>query len=405
MTDEPSAAERAAVDELLGAQAGWFAGETARTEADRHVAFGGYHMSQQHRHLLLPALHALQSEIGWISKGGLNYVCRRLGVPPAEAFSVASFYALFTTNPRSPRVAHICDDIACKAAGAEAVIAQIGDDLGGPGAEDGQATWLRSPCLGMCEQAPVAFFQLTGDEDAAAGSVDATTLMSVLAGGEISTADPAIAAPQTANGDEGLRILRRIGAVDPDSLDSYRAAGGYAALARAVAVGSPQVVDEVKTSRIRGRGGAAFPMGIKWEAVAAAPEEQRYVICNADESEPGTFKDRVLMEHDPFAVVEAMTIAGYATGSDYGYLYSFSNESRMASTIVGSLSSITLAWPSSIHRISEPGQCSWSAATADGGTNPSPRAPTSTAAAACSGGGRSNTDILPRNSRSCGRGS
>ena len=321
MTDEPSAAERAAVDELLGAQAGWFAGETARTEADRHVAFGGYHMSQQHRHLLLPALHALQSEIGWISKGGLNYVCRRLGVPPAEAFSVASFYALFTTNPRSPRVAHICDDIACKAAGAEAVIAQIGDDLGGPGAEDGQATWLRSPCLGMCEQAPAAFFQLTGDEDAAAGSVDATTLMSVLAGGEISAADPAIAAPQTANGDGGLRILRRIGAVDPDSLDSYRAAGGYAALARAVAVGGPQVVDEVKTSRIRGRGGAAFPMGIKWEAVAAAPEEQRYVICNADESEPGTFKDRVLMEHDPFAVVEAMTIAGYATGSDYGYLY------------------------------------------------------------------------------------
>ena len=126
-------------------------------------------------------------------------------------------------------------------------------------------------------------------------------------------------APQA--GTDSLRLLARVGRVDPTSLDDYRAHGGYRALSRAFELGARQVVDEVNAARLVGRGGAAFPTGRKWAAVAAQPVQPHYLVCNADESEPGTFKDRVLLEEDPFAIVEAMTIAGYATGAERGYLY------------------------------------------------------------------------------------
>jgi NADH-quinone oxidoreductase subunit F len=122
-------------------------------------------------------------------------------------------------------------------------------------------------------------------------------------------------------GSPSLRLLKRIGQVAPESLDAYCATGGYAALIRAIEIGPAAVIREVLASRLMGRGGAAFPTGRKWDAVAKAPQRPHYVVCNADESEPGTFKDRVLMEGDPFAVVEGMTIAGLATGSERGYLY------------------------------------------------------------------------------------
>jgi NADH-quinone oxidoreductase subunit F len=109
--------------------------------------------------------------------------------------------------------------------------------------------------------------------------------------------------------------------VDPSSLEDYRANGGYAALSRAIELGPEGTIQELKDSKLLGRGGAAFPTGVKWEAVTKQAVRERYVVCNADESEPGTFKDRVLLEGDPFAVVEALTIAGYATGSERGYVY------------------------------------------------------------------------------------
>ena len=126
-------------------------------------------------------------------------------------------------------------------------------------------------------------------------------------------------APQA--GSAGLRLLARVGAVDPGNLDAYRQSGGYRALARAIELGPAGVIAELTASKLVGRGGAAFPAGRKWEAVARAAEKKRYVICNADESEPGTFKDRVLLEEDPFAIVEAMTIAGFACGADAGIVY------------------------------------------------------------------------------------
>ncbi|MFZ9166266.1 MAG: complex I 51 kDa subunit family protein, partial [Ilumatobacteraceae bacterium] len=129
----------------------------------------------------------------------------------------------------------------------------------------------------------------------------------------------ALAAPQTP--DKSLVLLSRIGNTDPLSIDDYISNNGFTALRKAFAIGAEQVIAEVTASGLVGRGGAAFPTGRKWAAVASQPVKTRYLICNADESEPGTFKDRVLLEGDPFALVEAMTIAAFATGSQHGYIY------------------------------------------------------------------------------------
>jgi NADH-quinone oxidoreductase subunit F len=104
-------------------------------------------------------------------------------------------------------------------------------------------------------------------------------------------------------------------------LHDYRASGGYAGLARAIELGPDAVIQQVTDAKLLGRGGAAFPTGVKWRAVADQPAGPKYVICNADESEPGTFKDRIIMEHDPYAVIESLTVAGFATGAETGYLY------------------------------------------------------------------------------------
>ena len=116
-------------------------------------------------------------------------------------------------------------------------------------------------------------------------------------------------------------MLRRVGNYDPQRLDDYVRLGGFEALRRAREMGPDAVIREVNEARLLGRGGAAFPTGRKWESVAKAAARPHYLVCNADESEPGTFKDRVLMEADPFAVVEGMAIAAFATGCEKGYIY------------------------------------------------------------------------------------
>ena len=318
-----SPAERAAVDALLGpAESGWRGGpRDPRTEG--HVARGG-HEARARRDLLIPVLHAVQSRVGWISQPALNYVCRRLTIPPAEAYGVATFYALFATTPRPPVVAHVCDDLACRLAGSEELCGDLERTMGpeGSAGADGQRTWLRSPCLGLCERAPAAMITVAGSEPTTmiAAPVDAAGIAARVGPDVAGWTGIAEAAPPQA-GQPGLRLLARIGVVDPTSLDDYRAAGGFRALDRARAIGPQQVIDEVTASGLVGRGGAAFPTGRKWAAVAAQAAQPHFLVCNADESEPGTFKDRVLMEGDPFAVVEAMAIEAFAVGATKAYLY------------------------------------------------------------------------------------
>jgi NADH-quinone oxidoreductase subunit F len=272
LTAEPTDAEREAIDAVVGA-APLEDGRVARSDRTR-------------RHLLLPTLRAAQRRVGWVSEGALGYACRRLEVPPAEAYGVATFYALIALDERPADVLHVCTDLSCRLAGYELP----------EGAHE-------SPCLGLCERAPASLRTVAGEEPR-----------------EIQI--PAEGPPLPQHGEPGLRLLRRIAdGVNPESLAAYRVAGGYSALRRALEIGPAEVLREVSESRLLGRGGAAFPTGVKWEAVARQPALPHYLVCNADESEPGTFKDRVLMEQDPFALVEAMTIAAYATGCERGFLY------------------------------------------------------------------------------------
>ncbi len=324
-------AERAAVDAVIGpAESGWSGGDRD-SDLDGHVARGG-HAARGRRDLLLPALHALQDRVGQITQPGLNYVCKRLSVPPAEAYGVATFYALFATQPRASVAAHVCDDIACRLAGAEDICDDLTRSLGAAGApaRDGTMTWLRSPCLGRCELAPAALLTVAGESPIrtelapidAVGIVGA--LEAALAGSRATspaTDITAVRASVPQAGSPGLQLLARIGSVDPTSLADYRAHGGYRAMANAMAMGAEATTREVTDAKLVGRGGAAFPTGRKWAAVASQAAQPHYVVCNADESEPGTFKDRVLLEADPFAVIEAMMIEGFATGSSRGFIY------------------------------------------------------------------------------------
>ena len=323
-----STEERAAVDALVGAPETVWEGAAERSRFEGHVGHGG-HQLRNKRQMLLPALQAIQSRVGYVSPGGLNYVCQRLGVPPADAWGVASFYALLALDAQPPVVAHVCDDIACRIRGGLGLCAALERELGPEGtpAMGSQVTWHRSPCLGLCERAPAVLMQQAGGTAAevAIAPIESSDLLKALDYGvdqitAVSGGTESVPQSIGPNASE-LRLLRRVGRVDPDSLDAYRASGGYESLRQALQMGPDGVIREVLDSRLMGRGGAAFPTGRKWNDVAHAPVRPHYLICNADESEPGTFKDRVLMEEDPFALVEAMTIAGYATGCEQGYVY------------------------------------------------------------------------------------
>jgi NADH-quinone oxidoreductase subunit F len=288
---EPTDAERQAVDRLLGPPVSGWEGGTRDVSRDGRTAIGGRQITGE-RDLLLPVLHAVQDAIGWVSHGALNYLCRRLAVPPAEAWGVVTFYHLLATDPQPADVAHVCDDIACRLNDVESQIEEL--------ASRGLKV-KRSPCLGQCDRGRAALITRAG--------TDVQRFVETAAG------PPHVGALGAA------RLVRRIGRVDPASLDAYRKAGGYSALAKALEMGADRVIAEVSAAKLMGRGGAAFPTGRKWEAVAKESTTPHYVVCNADESEPGTFKDRVVMEHDPFALIEAMTICGLAVRAQRGFIY------------------------------------------------------------------------------------
>jgi len=301
-TSLPTDSEKEAVDEAVKSLG------PVTLEISERLVYGGRQRTQERRHLLLPALHALQNASGWISPGGLDYVCRVLEVPPAEAYSVATFYHLFSSQPPSgDQILHVCDDIACSLNGANDLI----DELKKEGYET-----KPSPCLGQCERGPAVFVQRIASQDTVAFDADLKQITKSLTE---NLEKESVKLPQA--GSDHLRLLTRVGIVDPNSLEDYKSHGGYDALTKALEIGAEQIIEEVSTSGLRGRGGAAFPTGVKWKAVADEKDKAHHLVCNADESEPGTFKDRVLMENDPFALIESMTIAGLAIGAEKGWFY------------------------------------------------------------------------------------
>ncbi len=297
LTEDRATAEEAAAIDFALSEIG---AERAELTLGERLIRGGTSRKNESRHYLLPALHALQTHSGWISPGGLNYISDFLQVPPAEAYGVASFYEMFKVDEapdHNDDVVHVCVDAACQIAASDDLILKL----------EAEGKHIhRSPCLGQCDRAPALFIQGRQGPN------------SVPADWEPGGQPAAFNLPQAY--DPELQLLKRVGRIDPTSLEQYIGAGGFKALAEAFRKGADGVLEDVSASGLMGRGGAAFPTGIKWKAVAGETGD-KFIVVNADESEPGTFKDRVIMEHDPFSLVEAATIAGFATGAEKGYVY------------------------------------------------------------------------------------
>lgn len=252
---------------------------------------------------LLPALHAAQKVYGWLPEVVAAEVARSLHVPLADVHGVIEFYSLFYNEPLGRRVIRVCTDQACALKNAQGVLDHLyhhhGVEPGGTTA--GNAVTIEaSPCLGLCEQAPAALVNEEAETniDLANDSYELGLPRSFVYG--------------------SIRLLTANCGNGTTSLPQY---GKYVAFEKALAMKPEDIVDEIKASGLVGRGGAAFPTGVKWEGAAKAQADQKYVICNADESEPGTFKDRILLLDDPHRIIEGMCIAAHAIGATKGTIY------------------------------------------------------------------------------------
>ncbi len=279
------------------------------TRLDEYLA----EVSDQGRTMLLPALHTAQALYGWLPREVQQRISRSLRVPAADVHGVIEFYTMFYNQPTAKQVIRVCEDPACSLAGGKSVMAALEAELGlshGESSEDIGVTYEHVPCLGMCELAPCA---LNGERPA--GELTANDAAQFIAGN--------YPEPNAKPYGEPRWTIGRIGVVDPGSLTDFEAQGGFSALRNAVALTPERLIETVEASGILGRGGAMFPTGRKWRFTRGAPGKpaEKHIVANADESEPGTFKDRVLMEEDPFALLEGMIIAAYAVGAENGWIF------------------------------------------------------------------------------------
>ena len=261
---------------------------------------------------LLPALQEAQVLLGWLSAETISEIARGLGVPQTEAYGVVKFYSMLYTEPAGPRFIRVCDDVICRMYGALQVLVAV------EAADVGSLVTVETvPCLGACHRAPAVLV-----DDILHQAVTPGLVAQVLGVGRA----PQAGEPEILSGPNLLRDLQA-GALY--SLERALAHGRYDALRAAVHKKPAQIIAEVKAAGLVGRGGAAFPTAVKWEGAAreiqtrgaSADGVTGYVICNGDESETGTFKDRILMEQDPHRLIEALAITGYATGANRGLIY------------------------------------------------------------------------------------
>ncbi len=267
--------------------------------------------SGRRRDALLPILHDSQKIFGWLPGEVQKAISETLRVPLAEIHGVIEFYSMFYNKPTGRQVIRVCEDIACDLAGSKTLFASLKGRLGLANElfdPERDITIEKVPCLGLCDKAPAA---LNGETSA--GKLSADDLPSFISGNYKNPASLVMGNPRL--------ILSRVGQVDPSSLHDYQANGGYQVLDRMLAMQPDEIISLIDQVGIVGRGGAMFPLGQKWRFTRFGDNESKYVVVNADESEPGTFKDRIIMEGDPFAVIEATTIVAYVIGAGKGWIF------------------------------------------------------------------------------------
>lgn len=260
---------------------------------------------------LLPALWDAQEIYGYLSEPVAAAIGKALKVPLADVYGVIEFYTMFYKEPVGETIVRICVSPVCTQRGSRAILDNVCEHFGiqpGETTSDGNYTIEAVECLGLCDFSPSALV------------------------GEVPITVPADSEPQSwilspnpvslghLEGDPRW-LLGSCGAVAPTSVEAYEGCNGFMGFKKSLQNSPKFVTEEINKSGLLGRGGAAFPTGIKWMYAAGAKGQPKYMICNADESEPGTFKDRVLIEGYPLSIIEGMLIAAYAVGANKGYFY------------------------------------------------------------------------------------
>ena len=252
---------------------------------------------------LLPLFHAFHDRDGFVSEAALHAISEGLRTPLADLYGTLTFYHHLAREPGGRDGARVCTGPICCLRGGRELLASLGEG----------ATAM--PCAGRCDE-PVPVLQ--GDRVLIGSTVENLA--------ETATALPP---PNPLAGQDGFEecVFASIREPGRGGIAGYRATGGYEALARAQGeLGPAGTIEVITESGLAGRGGAGFPTGRKWQAVADAPGRAsgtpgKTIVCNADEGEPGCFKDRVIMDYDPHAVIEGMALAALATGAERGFIY------------------------------------------------------------------------------------
>ena len=284
---------------------------------------------------LLPVLQEAQQAYGYLPKEVLKAVSRRLKVAESRVYGVASFYSMLRLEPVGSHVIDLCEGPLCELRNKEireTLNRELRIDLdtslrppqgiGVRGTDpSGKFTYETTSCLGYCAQGPLMF--MDGNIYTKLSTEKVKAILSDPEGFRPDALLPKGMPPELTADAEGetRRVLADVGKIDPESMEDYREAGGLQGIDAAIAMEPEEVIRIVKESGLRGRGGAGFPTGLKWEFTAKAPGDEKYIILNADESEPGVFKDRLILQSVPYRVLEGMVIAGYAVGASKGYIY------------------------------------------------------------------------------------
>jgi NADH:ubiquinone oxidoreductase subunit F (NADH-binding)/NADH:ubiquinone oxidoreductase subunit E len=258
---------------------------------------------------LIPALNAIQERVGWLPRAELVSLSHEVHRPLYEIEGLISFYPHFRTDPPKPVQLRVCHDLSCWLRGAQARIAALRERYG----DDTETEIIEGSCIGRCDIAP-------------AGTVNEAPVPLDDAGAAVEAARPGgnggAGSPPMRGGIPGGSGFRPPGAIWPN--DPYRAPGDRYAVLRSVLTGdldTASIIAALKDAGLRGMGGAGFPAGRKWDLVAAQEATPKYVICNADESEPGTFKDREILAIQPYLVLEGLLLGMLAVGAEEGWVF------------------------------------------------------------------------------------
>ena len=276
------------------------------------------------RSALIPMMLYGQDEFGWLSDELLEEIARRLDLNMTQVTETLAYYSMLRRKPAGKYHVQVCTNISCMLRGGNELFEHAKKRLGIENREvqkSGTFSLEEVECIGACSGAPAMQVNYDFHEELDADKVDA--ILEQLEAGRVPKPVPVISgALHQRHPDEIVVISKRFGVANSMKIDTYLQHDGYKALQKALTQMTPDsIIDEMKKSSLRGRGGAGFPTGMKWSFVPKDIQKPKYVLCNADESEPGTSKDRPLLEMDPHQLIEGMVIAGRAIGSNQGYIY------------------------------------------------------------------------------------